>query len=201
MAVSLHHYYATLKTTVEPAIEPVTVVEALAYAQYEGSDTPSSDLMTSLIKTARRKVEHDASVALITQTRVAKFDRFPCDIQEIHVVPVQTVAITYLDSAGAAQTLGASFYQTDIHNTPPRVAPAWGQTWPVTASGTFGSVTLTIVCGYGTLASSVPEEAKTAIKLLCREWFWNRCPTGEVGDSISMAYGSLINTLSWRPSL
>lgn len=202
MPVSLQHHYATLKTTVEPTVEPVTVEEALAYAEFEDTtDTTRAELMRGLIVAARRKVERDASVALVTQTRVAKFDCFPTCEQEFHVVPIQSVAIAYLDSAGDSQTWSSSDYQTDFHNIPPRVAPVDGQTWPVTKTGTLKAVTFTLVCGYGDSADDVPEEAKLAIKLLAKEWFWNRCPTGEVGHDIRFAYGALVDQLSWRPML
>lgn len=199
---SLQHHYATLKTTVEPEIEPVTVEEALVFAEFEDTSDPTrAEIMRGLLVTARRKVERDAAVALITQTRVAKFDCFPECEQEFHVVPIQSVAITYLDSAGASQTWGTSNYQSDTHNIPPRVAPVDGATWPVTKTGSFQAATFTLICGYGDSADDVPEEAKTAIKLLAKEWFWNRCATGEVGDNVTFAYGNLISTLSWRPWL
>jgi uncharacterized phiE125 gp8 family phage protein len=199
MAVSLEHHYPTLTVTVEPALEPVTLPEAMAYAEYEGDEESKKDLMRSLLVTARRKVERDAAVALITQTRVAKFSCFPrCGEQAFPVAPVQTVAITYLDIAGASQTWGTSNYQVDTTSRPPRVAPVWNQIWPVTSYGTFNAATFTIVCGYGDTADLVPEEAKTAIKLLAKTWFWNRC-VGVVTDEIDGQYMALIGELSWRP--
>lgn len=202
MPVSLQHHYATLVTTVEPTVEPVTVEEALAFAEDESGDSTRAEIMRGLLVAARRKVERDAAVALITQTRVAKFDCFPCaEWQEFHVVPIQSVAITYLDSDGDSQAWSSSEYQTDFHNIPPRIAPVDGETWPVTASGTLKAATFTLVCGYGDSADDVPEEAKLAIKLLAKEWLWNRCPTGEVGHDIRFAYGALVDQLSWRPML
>lgn len=192
MPVDYAHLYPTLKTTVEPDIEPVTLAEAAAYAEYEGDEAEKNDQITSLITAARRKVERDAAVALITQTRQAKFDCFPCGPQKFPVSPIQSVAITYLDSAGATQTWGTSNYQVDDHNPPPRVAPVWNTTWPTTASGAFEAATFTLVCGYGDSASDVPEEAKTAIKRLVKEWFWGECHCEE-------AYLALINDISWRP--
>lgn len=199
MPISLQHHYPTLKVTVEPTVEPVTVAEAAAWAEYEGDETAKLDLMSSLIVAARRKVERDASVALITQTRVAKFDCFNGCEQRLPVAPIQSVAITYLDSAGASQTWGTSYYQIDDHNLPPRVAPVSGQTWPTTATGTFEAATFTIVCGYGNTAADVPEEAKTAIKILVRDWFWGRCASGEVLDVNANGYWALVSAISWRP--
>lgn len=199
MAVSLEHHYPTLTVTSEPATEPVTAAEALFYAQYEGGDADSTTLMTALVKAARRMVERDASVALITQTRAAKFSRFPSgEWQHFPVRPVSAAVVTYLDEEGDSQTWSSSLWQLDTYSIPPRVGPVDGETWPSTQTGTFNAVTFSLTCGYGS-ASSVPEEAKLAIKLLAREWFYNRCPTGEVGSGIQVAYGAMINLLSWRP--
>jgi uncharacterized phiE125 gp8 family phage protein len=199
MPISLAHHYPTLKTTVEPAVEPVTLAEASAYADYEGNETSKNELISSLIVAARRKVERDAGLALITQTRQAKFDCFPCGYQRFPVAPIQSVAITYLDGDGASQTWGTSNYQLDDHNMPPRVAPVNGVVWPTTKTGTFEAATFTLVCGYGADVADVPEEAKTAIKLLVRDWFWGRCASGEVLDLNANGYWALISNISWRP--
>ncbi|TXH56417.1 MAG: hypothetical protein E6Q97_06455 [Desulfurellales bacterium] len=201
-SVSWQHRYPTLKVTSEPASEPVTAAEALFFAQHEAGDSDSTTLMTSLVKAARRKVERDASVALITQTRTAVLDSFPpADWQEFHVWPVQSATVSYVDENGDTQTWSSGLWQSDFQNIPPRIGPVDGETWPDTASNTFQAVTFTLVCGYGASASSVPEEAKLAIKLLAKEWFWNRCPTGEVGQNIQYAYGAMIDAISWRPQV
>lgn len=195
--MTIAQFYPTLKVTVEPSTEPVSLPEFKTFAQYE--DTDQDDLMTSLLKAARRKVERDCDVALITQTRQLRMDEFPCESAfEIHLAPVSAVVITYEDTASATQTFSASNYTTDFVNLPPRVALVCGATWPCTADE-LGAVTVTVTAGYGA-AAAVPEEAKTAIKLLAREWFYNRCPTGETGAGIDMAYGSLCDCLRWRPS-
>lgn len=194
----LEHYYPRLKVTSEPASEPVTTAEFRTFAQYE--DTDQDTLIDSLIKTARRKVERDCDIALITQTRKAYYSDFPCDDwMEFHVYPVSAVSVSYEDENGATQTLSSSLYTTDFDNLPPRLKLISGQVFPQTEYGVLQAVTVTLTCGFGS-ASSVPEEAKTAIKFLAREWFYNRCPTGETG-SVGGTYGALCDLLRWRPAI
>lgn len=198
--ISLAHHYPLLKVTDEPDLEPVPVEDALAFAEYEGCDAESRVLFTSLLLAARRKVERDADVALITQERTAVFDCFPeCEL-EIHVHPVQSIdEITYRDGNGTLTTLSASDYQSDLHNVPARVMPAVGLVWPLTQWDRLGAVTIVLTAGYGATPATVPEEAKLAIKLLAKEYFWNRCIEAPLGRNAERAYGSLIEQLSWRP--
>lgn len=198
--MDLKHLYPRISVSTQPAIEPVTAAEALAFFQYEGSDQASSDLAASLVITARQMVERDAAIALITQSRQMRFDTFPCGEIEIRLAPVQSItSIQYRDGNGTLQTWATDQYQSDLHSIPSRVAPKMGLSWPAVACGTMGAVIVTFVAGYGSTAADVPELAKLAIKLLAKEWFWNRCPSGEIGNDVSRAYGALINSLSWRP--
>jgi len=65
----------TMKTG--PAIEPVTVADFMAFARVDID--PGDGLMASLIAAARRRVERETGLALITQTWVATMDRWPAD--------------------------------------------------------------------------------------------------------------------------
>jgi hypothetical protein len=64
-----------LRLTTAPASEPVTLAEAKDYARVDTSD--SDTLITSLIKVARRRVESETGLALITQTWTGVLDRWP----------------------------------------------------------------------------------------------------------------------------
>lgn len=194
--------YPTLSLSTPPAIEPVTVEEGLAFFQYEGTDAASAATALSALKTARIKVERDAAIALITQGRQIRLDSFPpCEL-ELRIAPIQAVAsVQYRDGNNVLQTLAADQYQADTHSRPGRIAPAPGVCWPATPCGVMNAVTITLTVGYGPAASDVPEDAKFAIKLLAREWFWGRCASGEVGERIGSAYASLITGLSWRPQV
>lgn len=194
--------YPTLTTSTPPAIEPVTVEEGLAFFQYEGTDAESAQVAASVLKAARRKVERDAAIALITQGREIHLDAFPpCDL-ELRIAPIQGVAsVQYRDGNYVQQTLAADQYQVDTKKRPGRIAPAPGVHWPATPCGVMNAVTIALTVGYGPAGSDVPEDATLAIKLLAREWFWGRCASGEVGEGIGGAYASLITGLSWRPQV
>jgi uncharacterized phiE125 gp8 family phage protein len=196
MPVDLAHLFPRITVSVEPAAEPVTVAEALAFFQYESDDAASATIAAGLITAARRMVEKDAAIALVTQQRQLRFDEFPEEIW-IRLAPVASVVSLQYVAGGLTETLSADLYQLDKHNVPARLVPAPGLCWPSTDYGKLGAVILTVSAGYGD-AADVPEEAKLAIKLLAKEWFWGRCANGEVGKDISRAYGSLINSLSWR---
>lgn len=194
--MNLAAYYPRLAVSVEPTSEPVTLAEFKVFAQYEDSDQDA--LITSLLKAARRKVERDCDISLITQTRVMKLDAFPCgDSIEIHMHPVTAVAVSYLDTAGASQTFSSGSYSTDFINLPPRIVLNDGVVWPETQT-VANAATVTITTGYAS-ATAVPDEAKLALLLLAREWFYGRCASGEVGDGVTMAYGALCHQLRWRP--
>jgi len=196
MPVSLQHHYATLNTTVEPTCEPVTLGEAFAYAEFEDPSESESERMRGLLVAARKKFERDTSRALMTQTRTATFDRFsPCGEQVFHVVPIQSVAITYKDENGATQIWGTGNYQTDFSNIPPRVAPVDGGSWPNTKCGTFKVATFTLVCGYGDSPDDVPDAAKAAIKQMAADWFLGVCTEGDVSPRAK----TFIDSLMWRP--
>lgn len=87
--------------------------------------------------------------------------------------PVQNVtAVTYIDDAGVTQTLAASKYLVDVTGEPARIAPAYGEIWPVTRQQ-MGAVNITFVAGYGA-SDNVPASLKAAIKLLVAHWHENR---------------------------
>ncbi len=62
-------------TTIPPAIEPVTLAEAKAWARVEYPDEDS--LILDLIQACRERVEADLKRALITQTKTIFFQGFP----------------------------------------------------------------------------------------------------------------------------
>ena len=64
-----------LRLTTAPSVEPVTLAEAKDFARVDTSD--SDTLLTSLIKVARRRVENETGLALITQTWTGVMDRWP----------------------------------------------------------------------------------------------------------------------------
>jgi hypothetical protein len=63
--------------------------------------------------------------------------------------PLQAVSsITYVDGTGVMQTVDPSIYNVDTTTEPGRVAPAYGQIWPIVRQQ-LASVQVAFVAGYG----------------------------------------------------
>lgn len=174
-----------------PATEPVTLIEAKAHLYVDTSNDDT--LITTMISTARIYVENYTRRSLITQTLVARYDRFP-SLFQLEKPPLQSVtSIAYLDPAGDSQTVSSGDYDVDIYSTPPRVTEAYGTTWPSTRVDVPNVVTVTYVAGYGA-AAAVPETLKHAVLMLIGHWYENREATSQqinVSD-IPMSVDSLI---------
>ncbi len=157
------------RITVEPTAEPVTVEEAKRNADID--DLYFNDDVLRWITRARKQVEHDARISLMTQTIEQTVDQFPCNgIIELLAPPMVSVtSVTYVDTAGDTQTLATSVYDVDAIRTPGNVRLKYDQSWPNTQGG-YDEVVITYVAGYAS-ASVVPEAAKDAIFLLIRSYF------------------------------
>lgn len=111
--------------------------------------------------------------------------------------PLQSVtSITYADVSGNAQVMPPSNYVVTT-GAPGRVAPAFGQIWPVTLP-VIGAVTYRVVAGAGD-ASAVSETDKAAIKLCVGSWYWNREAVSQDGGFavLPMGVDHLLGVDSW----
>ena len=101
-------YPATV--TVAATAEPVSLVEAKRHVHAEDFADEDPQL-GMLIASARAHVEKYCNVRLATQTVTIKCDGF-CDMARLPIAPVQSVtSITYIDTAGAPQTLSTDVYE------------------------------------------------------------------------------------------
>lgn len=176
-----------LLQTVAPAAEPITTAEAKAWLRV---DIDAEDaLIASLVKTARVLLEQQYGRQLVTATWQQSMDTFPGgggwanvmaaqpfpDGYAIRLLrnPVQSVsAVEYYDQANTLQTLSPVIYDVDAATDPARITLAMNRIWPITRLRT-GSVRVTFVAGYGN-AAAVPEDVKTAIKLMVAHLYENR---------------------------
>ncbi len=181
------------KVVVAPATEPLTTAEIKTHLRVDGSDEDT--YIGTLAQSARMLLEQVTHRAFVTQTRISRYDAFPPSFQHQRS-PMQSVtSITYLDGAGASQTLSSALYTVDVHSEPARIVPVVGQSWPQTQD-TLNAVTLTYVCGYGA-ASAVPEIVKTWIKRMVSHWFELREPitTGTILSYEDIPVGDLRSLL------
>lgn len=105
---------------------------------------------------------------------------FPsADVFAVPKPPLSSITtIKYIDIAGDLQTLSDSVYDVDTHSDPGRIALAYNQSWPSTRED-INAVTITLVAGYGTAPTDVPDDDRNAIMLLAGHWFEHREATHE----------------------
>jgi len=81
-------------------------------------------------------------------------------------------AITYLDTAGAEQTLSTAIYKSDTVSLPARIIRRSGQTWPVVNEEQAAASAIYTV-GYDN-ASAVPAPIRQAMLLTIADMYDNR---------------------------
>lgn len=205
--------------------EPVTLADAKLHCRVEITDDDA--LITGLIVAARRVCESRAKRSLITTTYDMILDSFPfgggyynrlvrqfygafpgasgatwpgflptnTGIIELTHPPLQSVdSIKYLDSGGNLQTLDPSVYSV-VAGTPGRINPAYGKIWPVTYPQ-IGAVTIRFACGYGD-APAVPENYKSAIKLLVGDLYEHREASAEKALASNQTVQWLLDADEW----
>jgi uncharacterized phiE125 gp8 family phage protein len=180
--------------------EPVSLDDLKDHLRITGND---EDLyLSGIISAARSIVETRTRRQLFTATWLLKMDSFAdCRHTDgwtirLEKVPVASVtSIVYLDTGGTSTTLSSSLYTTDLFSEPPRITPAYSQTWPSTRN-IVNAVTVQFVAGAA--AAAVPVEAKHAIKLLCGLMYENREAALDINMvKLPMALDALLSSLSW----
>lgn len=190
-----------LSQIVEPATEPVSLVEAKLHCKVDHTDQDIE--ISRWISAARRRTEEETGRRWLTQTIEVSYRNFPSramsfshridEAIRIPIVPVQFVAgIGYTDLDGIVRSLSHGIdYQTDLTNIPPLIAPAPNKAWPESHADTLRAVVVTIVAGYPSVAS-VPAEAKVAMLQCVAHWLQNP------GDGKSIPYnGEMPPSVGW----
>ncbi|OHB65756.1 MAG: hypothetical protein A2Y76_01645 [Planctomycetes bacterium RBG_13_60_9] len=114
--------------TTAPVHEPVSLEQAKRHLRID--DTESDSVLRSLIGAARRWCEAFCGRAFLWQVVGARMDDF-VDTFTVPVGPLIAVSsYTYVDTAGATQTLATTVYDADTTHAPGRVVLAYNQTWP-----------------------------------------------------------------------
>ncbi len=187
-AIFRPHRWSLSKTA--PAQEPIGLEEMKAWARIDDSDDDAT--IAGNIIAARRWVETFTHRALITQTFVLKISRFPGPITTVIELlggKTQTLtSIAYLDTDGNSQTWTASNYIADLVSQPALVGLAYSKDWPSIREWSL-PITITYDAGYGDDPGDVPEELRTAIKIIAAELHENR------EDSI---VGATIASVPWN---
>lgn len=158
----------TLQITTQPVSEPVTLAEAKLHLRVETSVTADDELIKSIIVAARKWCESYENKAYMLRTYQLKLDEFE-DYIEIPNPPLVSVSsITYLDSAGATQTLASTVYDVDTAAEPGIVRLAYNQNWPSTYNYP-NSVTINYVAGYATTFTAADTDILTVGNMVFAE--------------------------------
>lgn len=171
--------------TVEPALEPVTLVEAKAMLRlaHDSEDT----LILGLIRAARDDVEKTTGLGLIDQSWRLTFDRWPPEGgASIAKHPVREIlSVTAYGPDGEASLVDPSTYQLDNLSRPARLHFAAGSA-PLRA---INGIEIDFQVGFGEAGPDVPDLLKRAILLLVAHWFEFRAAFGAAEQPVSFPAG------------
>ena len=174
---------------------PLTVGELRGWLRED--DDWQNDVIVSLLRAATELVETMSGRQLLSATWELVLDRFPSDgVIWLPRPPLQSVtSVTYIDPAGATQTVALSDYLIDTASEPGRLTPAPGRQWPVTEEGRTNAVTVRYVAGWND-PSAVPEAARQAVRLLVAHWYEHReAATDRPPRQVDLAVRSLVATI------
>jgi uncharacterized phiE125 gp8 family phage protein len=184
---------ASLSLVTAPVLEPISVQEAKEHCRVDLTDEDA--LIEGYIQGERQHIEIVTGRAFITQKWALRLDGWPCWIDVPKPPLINTVdlpiVITYVDTAGATQTLAADQYRIDAPSGPTagrgRIEPAYGVTWPSVLS-VLNSVTVTFWAGYGVSGDAVPRDLRDSIFLRVRPM----CELRAMDDNELRSYRSKI---------
>lgn len=162
----------TVSVGTGPVTEPVTVLEAKLHLRIDHDD---EDLLVArLIAGARRYAEMVSRRAFVTQTLVGGLEQWPRDnVIELPYPPLKSVtSITYVNAAGATDTLASTGYGVDTKRG--RIYLAQDAQWPSATLRTYDPITVTWVAGYGDMGTFVPDMYRQAILLIVGHLYENR---------------------------
>lgn len=193
--------------TTGPSVEPLTLAEAKAHLRVDVSDDDT--LITALIMAARQYAEQLTGLSFCTQSWTYFADSFPGygvmgvpwgqeyshpgNAFLLEKGPINSIdSVKYLDMQGTLQTLSSSVYTSELSGQLGRVAPKFGQIWPI-ALPQIGAVQVAFTAGYGD-ASKVPQGLKNWMLLRVGALYENR---EEVisGRSITVTPLSFVDSL------
>jgi uncharacterized phiE125 gp8 family phage protein len=189
-----------IKTTTEPAVEPVSLTEVKLHcrvaidAASASAYTAEDDWLTRSITAARVQAEQETGRRFVTQTLTLYLDSWPDeDFIKIPYPPLQSAAVTYRLEGDGDYDNTLTIVDVDIVSEPGLIKLQPDESWP---DGTLYSdkpVKIVFVCGYG-LATAVPSGIQSAILLKIEDLYNNRgeVVVGAAVNRISDAVDSLL---------
>ncbi|MDX2277722.1 MAG: head-tail connector protein [Hyphomonadaceae bacterium] len=162
--------YPNFELVTAPIEEPVTLAEAKEHCTVEHAE--HDDMITRMIAAARRHIESQYGLALVTQTHKATVDAFPESGLKLRPYPVaelESVEV-WTGSAFTAQSLSTYLL---VKGRPAAAYLTDGVPAPLPAR-TRAGVVVTFTAGFGDDSTEMPEDIKQACLLLVAHWYANR---------------------------
>lgn len=182
--------------TVEPAAEPVTLVEAKAHLRV--SHNSEDELIGALIRAARDDVEKSAGLALIDQSWRLTLDRLPASATALLMRhPVKAVlSATVFDADGGAALIDPADYALDSLSRPARLH---FRTLPSPVRSMNG-IEIDFTADFGEAGTDVPDLLKRAILVLVAHWYEFRgvYDAGDQPVGYPQGYDRMISTYRAR---
>jgi uncharacterized phiE125 gp8 family phage protein len=161
----------TLRQITAATTQCVTLDEVKAHLRLD--EGYQDGLLQAMIYAATEAVEHATGRVLMTEIWEHSLDAFPTAIQ-LTRAPIQAItSISYVDLAGATQTVSPAAYalsQDDFGTA--RIHPVFDTNWPE-ARGDVDGVKVTYSAGYAD-AAGVPQSIKQWMLLQVASMFENR---------------------------
>ena len=164
-----------LKQITPPDDEPVSMEDVQGQTRIDDL-SGEAGAVSLFISAVRDRAETITRRALLTQTWELVLNDFPGSMGGIilPLPPLQSVAsITYVDTAGALQTLDSALYQVDSDSEPARIFSAYGTYWPETQESP-ACVRIRFICGYGDTSDTVPAAIRQWILMNVANLYENR---------------------------
>jgi uncharacterized phiE125 gp8 family phage protein len=164
----------TLRLVTAPTAEPITLLEAKNHLRVDHS--ADDGLIEALIGAAREAIEAETSRSLLSTAWEKRFRKLPLidDALVLPRAPLLTVsAVTYIDTAGATQTLNPATYVVDAPSGPhagfASLRQAYNASWP-SLQDEPNAVRVAFTAGYAV----VPAALRAALLLVLGELYANR---------------------------
>jgi uncharacterized phiE125 gp8 family phage protein len=182
-----------------PESHPVSLADAKLHVRCDAAEDDA--LLSGLITAATRWCEKRLDQQFMEAEWALVLDCFPRMCGRVIELPrgplVSVDAVKYYDAANDLQTLSDTKYDVDTSSRPGRIAPVYGESWPITRPR-IGAVQIEFTAGHGD-ADDVPQTIKQAILLLVGHWYAHREAVGTVTRSVEFAVDSLLG-VEWDGS-
>lgn len=176
------------RPTVAPAVDPVTLINALQQCRTAPDDIGEDLPLRGYITAATGMAEQQTGQRLITQTWEHTIDAWPNDGDiKLPQTPVQSItSVVYVNSAGGNTTLSAGAYRLDKRGSYAVLRPVYGTIWPSDVRADVAAITITYVVGFGDAPEDVPQNIRNWILLHVGALHEQRAAVSEVGNNMGM---------------